>query len=209
MSKNLSKEARRGQLLNAAVKAFGEKGYHQTQVADIIAAAGVARGTFYLHFKSKREIFDCIMDDLFAQVRDEVRSLPREAVNEIPSQLMGNIQRVINLFLDRPVLAKLLFSASVGLDDEQDERLRHFYQQLLELIRRGLKQGQEMGFVRNGDYNILAISLLGSLKEVLYQSILGTEPLNRSAIFQEIYRLVLHGVANPEIVPQLEVVLPS
>lgn len=209
MSKTLTKEERRRQLMDAAIKAFGKKGYHQAQVSDIIERAGVARGTFYLHFKGKREIFDCIMDELFERVRTEVRTLPKEAVAEIPSQLRGNIQRVVNLFIDQPVLAQLLFSAAAGVDPEQDERLRHFYEQLLDLIRRGLKQGQEMGFVRAGDYRVLAVSLLGSLKEVLYQITLGTEKLKRSALVEEIYRLILHGIAKPEFLPELEAAMNS
>jgi AcrR family transcriptional regulator len=36
---------------------FKEKGYHATSVNDIIDAAQIARGTFYLYFTSKREVF--------------------------------------------------------------------------------------------------------------------------------------------------------
>ncbi|HKX12516.1 MAG TPA: helix-turn-helix domain-containing protein, partial [bacterium] len=42
--------------MEAALSAFGKKGYHDTQVSDIIAQAKVARGTFYLYFDGKREI---------------------------------------------------------------------------------------------------------------------------------------------------------
>ena len=209
MAPNLSKEERRRQLMDAAIKAFGEKGYHQAQVSDIIAEANVARGTFYLHFKSKREIFGCIMDELFEKVQREVRRLPREAVDQIPDQIKGNIERVINLLLDQPLLATLLFSAPAGLDEEQDERLKHFYGQLLDLVRRGLKQGQEMGFVRAGDNHVLAISLLGCVKEVLYQSLLGTENLDRGEMVNEIYRLVLQGVAHPQLLSDLPVLLET
>ncbi len=199
MTKHLSKEERRRQLLDAAIRVFGAKGYHQTQVSDVIAEAGVARGTFYLYFKSKREIFDCIMTELFRQVREQVQSLPREAVDKIPAQLLGNIQRATDLLLDNPSLAKILFNESVGLDAELDERLQKFYGQLLDLIRRGLTQGQEMGFVREGDKQVLAMALLGSLKEIFYQYFLGTEQPSRQAITNEIYQFVIHAIANPTL----------
>lgn len=207
MGWNLSREERRRQLLDAAVMAFGAKGYHQTQVSDIIEQAGVARGTFYLYFKGKREIFDCIMDELFIRVRNEVCGIPKEAVDEIPGQLKGNIERVMNLLLDRPELAKLLVNASVGIDEEQDDHLRQFYGQLLDLIRRGLKQGFEMGFVRDGNHRVLAISLLGCVKEVLYQALLGGKRMKRRVIIEEVFRLVLQGVAHPQLLPDLESVL--
>src|SRR4030067_418437 len=63
-----AKESRRAQLLQCAKVVFAERGYHAAGIADIIAAAGVARGTFYFHFESKRQIFDEILDNLLADI---------------------------------------------------------------------------------------------------------------------------------------------
>lgn len=207
--KHLSKEDRKRQLLNAAITEFGRRGYHQTQISDIIKRARVARGTFYLYFKAKREIFDAIMSELFERVRSEVRSLPRGAVREIPDQLKGNLERVTDLLLDNPLLARILFNESVGLDADLDRRLKKFYGQLLGLIQRGLEQGQEMGFVREGDRQVLSIALLGCMKEIFYQSILGTDTqqLTRPAIVREIFRLVIYAIARPEFRQGLETFL--
>ena len=46
-------ERRHEALLKAATRLFGKKGVPATTVADITTAAGVAKGTFYLHFESK------------------------------------------------------------------------------------------------------------------------------------------------------------
>jgi AcrR family transcriptional regulator len=199
MVQHLSKEQRREQLLQSATVAFGSRGYHQTQVSDIIKQAGVARGTFYLYFKGKREIFDCIMTDLLEQVSSKVRSLPRDAADQIPTQLKGNIARVTDLLLDQPMLAKILFNESVGLDSELDRRLRQFYSQLLALICKGLNQGQEMGFVRQGNVKVLAIALLGAVKEIFYQYFLGTEQPDRDTIVSELFSLVIHAVTHPDL----------
>ena len=50
-------EATHTLLLQRARTVFEQRGYGAASVADIVNAAGVARGTFYVHFKSKREIF--------------------------------------------------------------------------------------------------------------------------------------------------------
>lgn len=203
MVKHLAKEERRHQLLQAALATFGEMGYHRTQVSDIIKKADVARGTFYLYFEGKREIFDTLMTELFDQVRQQVQNLPREAADQIPNQLRGNIERVTNLLLDNPHLTKILMNESVGLDPELDARLHKFYAQLLALIRSGLSQGQEMGFVREGNNHVVAVSLLGSLKEIFYQYFLGTEQPTREAIVQELFLFVIHAIAHPKILHQL------
>lgn len=47
----------RGDLLRAAVRLAGRKGYEGTRVADIVAEAGLSKSTFYEHFSSKEECF--------------------------------------------------------------------------------------------------------------------------------------------------------
>jgi AcrR family transcriptional regulator len=61
-------EATRARLLREARRVFEKQGYGASSVADIVNAAGVARGTFYVHFKSKREIFIAVV----ARVRDDL-----------------------------------------------------------------------------------------------------------------------------------------
>jgi AcrR family transcriptional regulator len=47
----------RAKLLDAAVPALAEKGYHATRVDDIVRQAGVSHGTFYLYFANKDDLF--------------------------------------------------------------------------------------------------------------------------------------------------------
>ncbi len=197
MVAHLSKEERSRQLLQAALECFGTKGYHQTQVSDIIEKAEVARGTFYLYFESKREIFKALMEELFEKVTSQIQSLPHDAVEKIPSQLLGNISRVTGLLFGEPLLTRLLVNEAVGLDEEQDAQLRNFYNQILDYIHRGLKQGQDMGFVREGNVQVMALCLLGSLKEIFYQSLLGTEKTKKEEVVQELFRTVAGAVIDP------------
>ena len=51
----------RQQLLLAARDAFAERGYRGTTVAEIVARAATARGTFYLYFRNKEDVFAQVM----------------------------------------------------------------------------------------------------------------------------------------------------
>ncbi len=195
MTEAISKAERRRQMITAGIQCFSQKGYHGAQISDIIKQAGVARGTFYLYFKSKREIFDEIMKELFDIVRARVQALPRDASDQIPQQLRGNLERITQLLLQEPWILKLLFADSMGLDAELDLYLKNFYTQLLDLIERALRQGNEMGFVRPANYPVLAMALFGAVKEIFYQYYLGTRKPNPQEIVDELYSTIVRAVA--------------
>ena len=57
------REERRSQILDAALDAFAQKGFHDTKVSEIAARAGVSQGTVYWYFKSKEELFRAVFKD--------------------------------------------------------------------------------------------------------------------------------------------------
>ncbi|MEP2783560.1 MAG: TetR/AcrR family transcriptional regulator [Pseudoruegeria sp.] len=59
---NMKPEDRRNQLLDVAQYLFFTKGYDDTTMADILAAAGISKGGFYHHFKSKDELLFGVLD---------------------------------------------------------------------------------------------------------------------------------------------------
>ncbi len=60
----LRREATRRKLLAAALRVFAEKGADAPLIDDFIAAAGVARGTFYNYFSTTQELLDAVTSEL-------------------------------------------------------------------------------------------------------------------------------------------------
>ena len=63
----MEKQARRAQVLRHAKRIFARKGYHRTNVADIISRARIARGTFYLYFENKKDLFEELLEQVQRQ----------------------------------------------------------------------------------------------------------------------------------------------
>ncbi|HEX5737246.1 MAG TPA: helix-turn-helix domain-containing protein, partial [Hydrogenophaga sp.] len=55
------KEARPGELLDAALALFVEKGFAATRVEEVAARAGVSKGTLFIYFPSKEELFKAVV----------------------------------------------------------------------------------------------------------------------------------------------------
>jgi len=105
---------RREQILTAATEVFTEKGYAAATIPEIAGAAGIAAGTIYLYYPSKRELFITVIKNLIITtpllnlinklpqgnvavvfkhiLQDRFNLLKSDAMSRIPS-LMGEVQR--------------------------------------------------------------------------------------------------------------------
>ena len=61
-------EERKNEILDAAEKLFGAKGFDHTSTNDILNEIGIARGTLYYHFKSKEDILDAMIERITRQL---------------------------------------------------------------------------------------------------------------------------------------------
>ncbi len=68
------KEARPGELLDAALELFVEKGFAATRAEEVAARAGVSKGTLFLYFPSKEELFKAVVRENLARVVQESAS---------------------------------------------------------------------------------------------------------------------------------------
>src|SRR5881398_1330226 len=59
-------------ILGVAREEFGARGFSDTSIVGITQRAGVALGTFYTYFESKESLFQALVRDMSAQVRDNV-----------------------------------------------------------------------------------------------------------------------------------------
>lgn len=191
---------RREHILAQAAKLFGEKGYHATSISDIIQSAGIARGTFYLYFQNKRAIFEEVLDDLVVRIKERIRVVDiSENAPPVREQLLGNITRVLELLTDQRELLSILLERAVGLDREFDAKLAHFYAQLTNTVRISLEHGQEMGLVRPCNAHIAALTAIGALKEVLYDTLrTKSGELDLTEITVSILDVFSHGVLLAE-----------
>lgn len=68
------RESRRGALVDAAFGVFMDKGVTASSVDDIVGAAGVAKGTFYLYFKTKDDAVNAVAERVVEGVADTVET---------------------------------------------------------------------------------------------------------------------------------------
>src|SRR5580704_16274569 len=165
----MDKAERRQQILNHARDVFAKRGYTAAKIDDIVAAAGVARGTFYLYFEDKRAIFEEIVDRVFTRLGMTIlRVDPNDASRSVASQIRENIRRIVSMLLEDRATTKIMLSDAMGIDAAFDRKLLSFYDEVATLLETSLADGQKLGVVAPGDAKVYAYLTLGALKELLF-----------------------------------------
>lgn len=172
------REVRRKQILERALGVFAERGYHQTSISDLVKAAGVARGTFYLYFESKSAIFVELVDQLLEGVASSVVGVDEsEGAPPIEDQLLDRLSRIVRTITANRAITRMLFREAIGLDEAIDDKLRQFYAALHAYLMMALQGGQRIGQIRRDiDLEITATCILGSVKQVVDQYLLTETP---------------------------------
>ncbi|WP_167859310.1 TetR/AcrR family transcriptional regulator [Paenibacillus cymbidii] len=124
---------RKQQIMEAAVRHFADKGYHDTSIQEIVDSLGIAKGSLYVHFKSKDELLVSICrhytDRLAAgmtEIVDDAQLAPRE-------KLIGLVLLVREQFVQFGDFFKLLLRERLDLN----EQIRPVIFALGELVLRG------------------------------------------------------------------------
>src|SRR5580704_7432277 len=61
MPRTRRKDARPGEIITAALASFAERGYAATKLEDVATAAGISKGTIYLYFPTKEDLFRAVV----------------------------------------------------------------------------------------------------------------------------------------------------
>ena len=159
---------RRTAITDAAKRVFRAKGYHQTSVHDIIDEARIARGTFYLYFASKQELFGELVDEFLRILRTQVKKISVEPGAPPPrDQLRANFRRVVSSVLAHEDVATVILRDPTGFDDESRQQVSRFFEQVRTMLAAALGVGQALGLVRDCDNAIISAIAMGGVREVL------------------------------------------
>ena len=165
---------RREEIMDAAVQIFARKGYYNTKIAEIVNLVGIAKGTFYLYFKSKKDLFIALikkqrqiinqgidLEKIIGQsddLKSFVKILIKEAFN-----IYGSNRDLTIVILRESVSVNKDFVAEFELmDKERTERLRLAYEYL-----------REQGYIDlTNDFEFFYYVFVGIIESILLRKLI-------------------------------------
>jgi AcrR family transcriptional regulator len=195
------KDARPDEILAAALASFAERGFAATRLEDVAARAGVSKGTLYLYFKGKEELFEAVVRATLLPNLERVEALA--ATFKGPSALLlERLLLTIAGVMDSRVgaIPKLVIAEAGNFPE-----LARFY--LDEVVRRGLrligmilKRGIERGEFRAVDVDHAVFCVIGPmLLAALWKNSLEAyddAPMDTQALVRAHLDLLLRGLES-------------
>jgi AcrR family transcriptional regulator len=151
---------RRAEILQAALRAFGEKGYHRTTLEHIADHLGVRKTALYHYFPDKEAIlYECHRDSLA-----ELTRIMREAAAlDTASAKLGHVIREhVRVMTDTLQGSPLAFEVT-ALSREKQARMIAGRDRYERQLRRIIADGMRDGEFRKGDSKIAVFVILGAI----------------------------------------------
>jgi TetR/AcrR family transcriptional regulator, fatty acid metabolism regulator protein len=164
MPRVVDRTARRAELAAAAARVFAERGVANTSVSDIVKAAGVAQGTFYLYFASKDDVVLAVVDEMAGRMIEGITAAVDASGSTAVEKFLG-LRDVLMAFDVEPTAVELAdFMHRPENRPLHDRMAEHFVPALIPLMESIVSQGVAEGVFNVRDPHAAAWFVLGGLQ---------------------------------------------
>lgn len=190
-------EFREAEILEAARKVFGEHGYANATVDLIAAAAGVAKGTIYLYYPSKDEIFWSALSSRFRDMLDRTK-LEMEAAQGTRAKIEAGLRVRFEFLRTDEQFVRMYVTEFGAMCRTPGGRMQALYQEGAEYLAGVLEAGMQAGELRRLDARESAMALMELVKGVFAMRFSGVPGLNPAFDGERfVFELFWNGVAAP------------
>lgn len=184
-------EHKRRLIIDTAARFFATHPFHKVRLDDIAAAAKLGKGTIYIYFESKEDLYFALLYDGFARALDELRAqLETEPDRPAVESLRTIVSKLLGFAFQNPHFAELMRSAGmvVGHSEPAWRAKRKELQQLIEdTVRRGVARGE---FVDTHP-ELTALCIQGMVRSLL---LFGPEGMDEKTVSDHVVALLTRGI---------------
>jgi len=167
---------KRRRILDAAVRTFGRRGFHEARIAEIASAAKVAEGTVYLYFRNKEDLLGVIFDESMDDVLEKARRV-RHSKDPAAARLAGLVDLHLTFLASDRDLASVfqieLRRSARLVERFSRSKLVEYFRLLGDVLRDGIASGE---FRKDLDPRLAVRILFGAADEILSEWLLSGEP---------------------------------
>jgi AcrR family transcriptional regulator len=177
-------------ILDAAAELFASRQFHEVRLDDIAASAHVGKGTLYLYWRSKEDVYLAIIRRGFAAVLDRIRDHPASSQADAWQSLEAIVEALVEFAFKYPGVYRIMRSGILTPEDADIQRVRGL---LVEKIVEALQRGIASGVLEDESPELTAQYVLSFVRgAVLYPP----EGLTPESLRQHMMRLLRRGLGK-------------
>lgn len=179
-------------IFNTAMKLFSEKGYDNTNVEEITAVAGVAKGSLYYHFQKKEDIFYLLIDEGVKLLKNSVEIKTKKCKNNL-EKIKAIILIQIKVTVKYEDLINVIFSQMWG-KDKKSLQCRNAIYTYIEIIKKIVEDGIMNGEFKSGNSDAIASEIFGTTCSSLVYRMRTNETVDIENIYKEFIETITSGI---------------
>lgn len=134
-------QRRKKELLQIAYRMFIEKGYDNTSIDEIIAEAGIAKGTYYYHFPSKEATLEAVIEMMISEEAERAKEVISAPI-PVPQKIVAVIMTMRPQQEESGIANTLERSENIVMHEKANSRLLDVTTPILtEVVKEGISQG--------------------------------------------------------------------
>lgn len=186
------------QIIDAAVIAIAENGYHQAQVSKIAKQAGVADGTIYLYFKNKEDILISLFEEKMGNFIEKLNEMIA-GKGTAAEKLLRVIESHFSMLSADHHLAIVTQLELRQSNKELRLKINDILKGYLQVIDKILLEGIDTGeFSSDLDVRLARQMIFGTIDETVTTWVMNEEKYDLSALALPVQRLLIKGCGNTE-----------
>ena len=195
-------DARRKQILDAALKAFAEHGYERTSIAIICKMAGIARPTLYQYFKDKRSVFRELLESYLFGTHEKIHAR-QQAAQDGKALSRREIKQTLHRVLfeeisDNRDIYKILLKEAKARNAETEDIVKGMIQAVLHQRVREMRSEPGSEAISEEDMEFAAVYMFGgTMQAVEYYLFDHEHPLSTRELAEKITSIELR-LFDPE-----------
>ena len=196
--KRPSKEQRIDTIVESARKVFCSSGFEKGSIDEIAKAAGIAEGTIYRYFDSKRGLLDEVLQRHYSVLFDDIQqALP--SIEGRDNRLRYLIRRTLLMISEDRSMCRLRSLYARQVDDERPSLARDQNLRMAVLMTNEIKAGMKDGSFRLDTSPSIVCYMIGGVIELTEYSYMNTgKAIDIDKVTNSIWRIISGGIESRE-----------
>ena len=159
----------RQRIIETALELFSQKGYHRTHVSHITDALRISKGTFYLYFENKHDLFVAVFDHLIEVLTSTEERIAGET--DVAARMRERARAYFSFYKRYHKVFDIIRAESIGQEGRPELSIQAVYRKILDPLAEDIRKAQEDGLIPDmpGDPELRSYMLFGSFDFVCYR----------------------------------------